>query len=254
MKRDVTNEDILRRVALFRELDDAALRELSQKLVELSVPKDEYLFVEDDPADAFYVVCSGAVILVRDAVGRPLQLIGRLGAGDCCGVTGLFDTVKRSTSAKAVEPCRILKVEKTDFLEFIERHPALALELQMKAAERHRIYAAAALDLGRRSEVRIRIDRPTRIVVAGNPIDADPVETRVDNISNGGLCLASVPEGWTMNEEVDLRLEVAGAAPIEVRGRVAWIREGRLGIAFIGGSVDPKLQVQRLLQELLIFK
>jgi len=64
---------------------------------------------------------------------------------------------------------------------------------------------------------------------------ADPGEVRIRNLSAGGLMAEAalqVPRG----EKVELQLRNIGW----IRGTVAWVAEGRIGIAF-EHPIDPKL-------------
>lgn len=249
MFQEMSFAESLREVDLFRELSADELATLASRFVELFVPEDEYLFEEGYVSDAFFVVRQGAVLLVRDTVGRPLQLIARLETGAFFGEHGLFAEVEHSMSAKAAAVCRILQISKTDFLAFLDAHPAVALKLQVAAARRHRAISAASLQLGRRSEVRIRVSRKARLELA----DGRSTEVRLDNLSPGGICLENIPESWGVDDMVTFRLVVEGAGPIHCSGRVAWMRHGKVGVAF-DPSLSRGLEIEQMLQNLLILK
>lgn len=242
-------EDSLRQVDLFRELNVDELANLASRFVELFVPEDEYLFEEGDASDAFFIVRQGAVLLVRDMVGRPLQLIARLEKGAFFGEYGLFATVEHSMAAKAAAVCRILQIGKSAFLAFLDAHPAVALKLQVAAARRHRAISAAALQLGRRREVRIRLSRKARVELP----DGGSSEVRLDNISPGGICLEGIPESWGVDDAVTFRLAVEGAGAVHCSGRIAWICHGKVGVAF-DPSLSRGLEIEQMLQNLLILK
>ena len=65
--------------------------------------------------------------------------------------------------------------------------------------------------------------------------DASPITVRVRNLSPGGL-MAEFAGRVTTEQPIDI--EVRGIGWIE--GRVAWVAEGRIGIAF-NDPIDPLL-------------
>lgn len=71
---------------------------------------------------------------------------------------------------------------------------------------------------------------------------ADGTETtvRVRNISEGGL-MAETPVLFAVGDEITAELRGVGSVP----GKVVWIRDGRIGVAF-GRTIDPKLTRRRI--------
>jgi len=67
------------------------------------------------------------------------------------------------------------------------------------------------------------------------PASGDEGEVRIRNLSSGGL-MAEAPVQVSRGEKVELQLRNIGW----VRGTIAWVAEGRIGIAF-EHTIDPKL-------------
>ncbi len=65
------------------------------------------------------------------------------------------------------------------------------------------------------------------------PVDAEPATVRVRNLSPGGL-MAEFSGRTTIDQPV--KIDIRGIGWVD--GRVAWVAEGRLGIAF-DRPVDP---------------
>lgn len=236
----------LRRVELFRDLDEREIRQLASLFVEKELVADQIVFREGDQANTFYVVTRGTVVVYRDTIGKPVQLLGRLQNGDFFGEMGLFDDVRRAASARAVVPSTILMISKADLLGFLDGQPAIALKLQMAAARRHSANVAAALELGQRQEVRIRVSHPAKL----ETIEGSPYRVWVENLSAGGIRLENVPDGWSDHDEVDFRLD-CGDGPVPFSGRVAWRRGRAAGIAFSDRSLEHEARIQRTLRFLL---
>ncbi len=239
-------DDDLRDIELFRDLNDQEYERLAKSFVELRFPAGHRLFEEGTRSEAFYLIREGAVVVYRDTVGKPVQLLARLGRHDFLGEFGLFDEVKHTGSARTTKLSRILKIRKEDLLAFLDEHPAIALKLQMAAAKRHSAYAAAALELGARREVRIRVNRDVALTLE----DGRPHAATLDNLSLGGLSLTGAPPSWREGDEVSLELDLAGRT-LTIKGRIAWRRDHALGVAFQETTLDHDLQIQAALRKLL---
>ena len=109
--------------------DLAALSEVESR------PDGDVLFVEGDPADAFYVIIEGSV---RASVGD--SLVGRAGAGVEIGALAVLDERPRLFTATTETPAVVLRIDGEDFLYLLEQQPRLArgvirhLASQMRSA------------------------------------------------------------------------------------------------------------------------
>jgi CRP-like cAMP-binding protein len=109
--------------------DLAALSEVESR------PDGDVLFVEGDPADAFYVIIEGSV---RASIGD--SLVGRAGAGVEIGALAVLDERPRLFTATTETPAVVLRIDGEDFLYLLEQQPRLArgvirhLASQMRSA------------------------------------------------------------------------------------------------------------------------
>ena len=135
-------------------------------------------------------------------------------------------------------------------LAFLDEHPNVLVKLQIAAARRHTLNVAAALDLGVRNEVRIRLDREVTLETPVGQIH----RARLENLSLGGLCLREVPASWQPESEVEFTLGYQDEN-LEVAARVSWREEQTVGLAFLEESPDAGTDrdeaVQRMLRRLL---
>lgn len=234
----------LRRVALFEALEAAVLERLAARCRPLRVPEAGAVYRNGDPGDAVFVVVSGRLAAYREAVGKPSQLVGRFGAGDFFGEMCLYDEPWRQTTVRAEEASRLLRIDKSDLQEALTASPRLALRLHVTAAKRRSLEAAAALELGRRAELRIRLGMKVRLELADGSLE--PV---LENLSVGGMCLRGVPAGWQPDTLVRGGL-VVGRVRLPVLLRVAWRRDAVVGAAFETRTADHERTVYRILREL----
>ena len=110
----------LKRVPLFQGMTDRAMEAIADLAREIDFEDGEPLTVEGDDGDAFYMLLDGRVEVTRG--GTP---VGPLGPGDFIGEISLIDGRPRTATAVAVGHVRALEVGRTEFLELMERHPAV---------------------------------------------------------------------------------------------------------------------------------
>ncbi len=79
----------------------------------------EVLYRQGDPSDCAWLVESGQVELVS-VHGRRTTRHGLLGAGELLGELGLIDGAPRSATATARSDCRLLAIERAQFLERLQ--------------------------------------------------------------------------------------------------------------------------------------
>lgn len=216
---------------------------------EETYPEGRSVFRLGETSDAFYVLRTGSVAIVRDAVGKPVQLLARLKAGDFFGESGLLDALPRSASARTLERSRLLVIPRASFLEFLERQPLLKLQLRRAAIERHSANVdLTAADRTVRKEVRITVDRE---VVLGLP-DGSEVRARLDNLSLGGAAIEGVPDDWRIQRKVSFTLGLPKQEPLlDLTAVVTWRKGKKVGLAFRDPTSDQRIAVSRALQDLL---
>jgi ferredoxin-NADP reductase/CRP-like cAMP-binding protein len=110
-------EELLRSTGLFSDLDPAQLRDMTKRLVWVSVPGGARIVEEGDPGNAFYVISRGEVrITTLDANGDEIVL-ARLGPGLYFGEQALFDEIpsRRNASATAIADTDLMRLDQADF-------------------------------------------------------------------------------------------------------------------------------------------
>ncbi len=223
---------ILKSVPLFEGLSDDEVALLAERCSDRRASAGERIFREGDPVDGLYVVETGAVSIVRDAVGQPVQRLARLGPGGFFGEMGLLDGGTRSASAVASEPTTLVHVRKSDLIALLRQRPLLAVKLRTAIIRRHGHNVASAVELSGRREVRTRIDADVELELP----DGSVVRAQVENLSLGGACFRGLPADWTPGRTVRFSLRLphlpGGEAPLAIEGSVAWRTPRNAGIAF----------------------
>ncbi len=239
------HDEILVRCETFHGLPPERLRSLAAHCAELPVPAGRLVFAHGEEADAVYLVVDGTITVFRDKVGKPMQLLARVGAGELLGEMCLFDETTRSASARAASECRLLRIARAPLLDLLRLEPSLALRIQNTAARRRSLNSAAALELGQQTEVRIRLRAPVRLRLA----DGSVVPAELANLSVGGLSIADAPASWVPGTTLRFELLVDHET-LPVDGRVAWRNDDAVGIAFVTQAAGHERLIYRLLRRL----
>jgi len=93
----------------------------------------EKIFLEDDAADAMYMVRSGRVDVIT--YGTVLENVR---AGGIFGELALIDDGRRSAAAMATELTEVVQIDKQTFLAVIRNDPEFALRVMSLLANRLR--------------------------------------------------------------------------------------------------------------------
>jgi len=125
--------ELLRRVPLFAELDNAALTELAKITEEVETKPGTVITHEGRYEGYFFVVVSGSVKIDRG--GRAINL---LAPGDFLGEVALLDGGPRTATATTQEPTTLLKITNDAFFELVDRSPSVRTAVLAAAGARLR--------------------------------------------------------------------------------------------------------------------
>jgi CRP/FNR family cyclic AMP-dependent transcriptional regulator len=130
--------EAIRSVPLFASLHDEAAEEVYGLLQRRNVSRGTFLFHAGDKGDSMYLIDGGRVrIAVTDEDGKEIVL-AELAEGDFFGEMAIIDGKQRSADATVLEDARLYVLAREDFLGFINRNPAVALELLSATFQRLR--------------------------------------------------------------------------------------------------------------------
>jgi CRP-like cAMP-binding protein len=103
----------------------------------------ESIFESGEPADAFYVLLAGEVLLLDTSRGGVSRLVARLGPGDSVGETDSLLGRARGARAVAATDARLLRLDRATFRSMCLDRPDIAVQVMERLAQR-------AADLERR--------------------------------------------------------------------------------------------------------
>ncbi|MFW5661639.1 MAG: patatin-like phospholipase family protein [Oceanicaulis sp.] len=110
-------------------VEKAALKAVESEVEWFCLPAGSTLFEEGEPADAFYLVRSGALAAFRTgADGRP-ELVGHIRKGEPIVEMALVEDRKHSASVYALRDCELVRLPKHAFDRLTRKHASLMHEL-----------------------------------------------------------------------------------------------------------------------------
>jgi ABC-type bacteriocin/lantibiotic exporter with double-glycine peptidase domain/CRP-like cAMP-binding protein len=115
----------VRKLPVMQLLTDP-LRELVTGSFELrSYGFGEYLVIEDEQADAFYVLTDGLARVVTTGSDGKEKTLSILRAGESFGERALLEGVSRTASVRASCPVTVARLDRSVFMSLVRLHPQL---------------------------------------------------------------------------------------------------------------------------------
>ena len=111
-------------VPIFSGLAEASLHVLIKDALRCDVSAGDFLFLEGDRADSFYVVLDGTLEILRRKDEREVAL-RHMGRGETVGLFGLFSGQQRAACARAIGDAVVLEVPAQAIQRLVERDNVL---------------------------------------------------------------------------------------------------------------------------------
>src|SRR5260221_2244756 len=166
----------------------------------MSAAAGDFIYRENDAGADMYIIRNGQVELLKQYAGGERQ-VAMLEPGDFFGETSLLEDQARETSARAVGPVELLRIDATTFDRIVQEAPEIPVRMLRKMCRRLREYQdqesrAAAIAMGPLSvggSVRTPGDAVPAAAAAPAPAPpaSDRVAVLVDPTSNKMFELAS---------------------------------------------------------------
>ena len=107
--------DLLKNVAIFKDLDDGELERVAEVCREMSFEGGDYVFREGEAGNRLYLILSGEVRISRTIPGSGEEALAILKPGSLFGEMSVFDRSERSTDAISHGGCKCLTISRSDF-------------------------------------------------------------------------------------------------------------------------------------------
>ena len=130
-------EDLLTNIPLFESLTPEDLRALAKKLENIEYAENEAIFRQGDQGSSLFIIEDGAVE-ISYGEGKTKVLLAHLFAGQYFGELSVFDGAPRSATATTTRRSRLVRLDRDDLVDFVNKNPAAALSIIAEMSERLR--------------------------------------------------------------------------------------------------------------------
>jgi len=130
----MSHEEFLARVPVFSHCTADEIKAIASVAQESFFQPAQIIVTQGTPGQAFYLILSGRVEILRDGVS-----LGAFGAGDFFGEMSLLDNAPRSATIRAIEGTSCLMLSSWDFKALLEQHPSIAIKLLEVLSRRLRV-------------------------------------------------------------------------------------------------------------------
>ena len=107
--------ELLRNVAIFRDLDSGELARVSEVCREQTFASGEYVFREGEAGNRLYLIVEGEVRISRQVPGSGEEALAVLKPGALFGEMAVFDRSERSTDAISHGGTKVITISRSDF-------------------------------------------------------------------------------------------------------------------------------------------
>ena len=127
--------DIDSKIAVFKQspslahLTENELREIAELARLRHFAKGEFIFLEGDPPDFFYVVQEGRVKLFKESFSGKSFTVGVNHCGDTLHAVVLFERKPLWISTQAMDEVTLLCVRKEEYLSFAAKYPSILIKI-----------------------------------------------------------------------------------------------------------------------------
>jgi CRP/FNR family transcriptional regulator len=125
----IPEKDALARSPLFEGLPQDQMAAIRDIAVSRQVKKSEMIFSQGDPANGFYIVADGVVKVFTVSGEGKEQILHILGDGEPFGEVAAFTGRPFPAHAEALTDCRLWFFPRTAFLQLVEGHSSLSLNM-----------------------------------------------------------------------------------------------------------------------------
>jgi CRP-like cAMP-binding protein len=131
-----TLDETFRKLPMFEKLNRKQMKEVERIIHRRTYRAGEEIFHAGDTGVALYVILAGEVRIVIPGENPDEGVeVARLSAGDLFGELALLDSSPRSASAVAASPTEAAALARPDWLDLIDRQPAIGVEMLLPLAK-----------------------------------------------------------------------------------------------------------------------
>ena len=134
----MNKDTLIQTVPLFSDLSETSLKVITEKMVARSYDKEKMILIEESAGETFFLISKGTVKITRMSDDGREVILAMLGEGDFFGEMALLDGEGRSANVVVLEDAEVLTLQRSDFLDILERFPKIAIHLLKELTTRIR--------------------------------------------------------------------------------------------------------------------
>ena len=134
---DPRHRELLSKIALFESLTEEDLDNLTLRLEEVTYEEGDAVFRQGDEGSSLFIVEDGAIEIAYGE-GKTRVILATLFNGQYFGELSLFDGSPRSATALALKHSELVRLDRSDLVDFVNKNPAAALRIIAEMGERLR--------------------------------------------------------------------------------------------------------------------
>jgi CRP/FNR family cyclic AMP-dependent transcriptional regulator len=129
-----TLKEVILEHPFFVGMEKGYLDIVAEGATEAKYNAGEILFKEGEPANRFFLICGGRVVLETHQPGTGLTLIEELRGGNVLGWSWLFQPFSWHFQARAIEPTEVVVLDGGHLLANAERDSKFGYDLMKRVA------------------------------------------------------------------------------------------------------------------------
>jgi uncharacterized membrane protein len=134
---DPRHRELLSKIALFESLTEEDLDNLTRRLEDVTYEEGDAVFRQGDEGSSLFIVEDGAIEIAYGE-GKTRVVLATLFNGQYFGELSLFDGSPRSATALALKHSELIRLDRSDLVDFVNKNPAAALRIIAEMGERLR--------------------------------------------------------------------------------------------------------------------
>jgi len=139
--------ELLKSIPYFSGLSPEELEAVRQVVFEKTAERGEVILLEGEPAQALFLVASGAVKMFKTSPEGKEQILNIVRPGESFNDVPLFDDGPNLASAQAMVPVVLYGIKKAELKAILKQHPEVTLNIIRALAQQVRQLVSLVEDL-----------------------------------------------------------------------------------------------------------
>ncbi len=127
----VTREE-LKRIVMLNYLTDPMLDDLAQIIDLLRFDSDEIIFRENKPANRFYMMISGNILLEQQITEKVSTVVGSIKPGFSFGWSAMVDDAVYTTDAICIEQSEVYSFKREKIMALFKKNPDMGFRFYQR--------------------------------------------------------------------------------------------------------------------------